>query len=658
MFSNKEKKILQILVEEKENFVTSKKLAAHLSCSDRTIRNHLKCISTELEFIEGVNLCSKQGHGYKLFFRDQNKKQSFIQMYDLVNHTIQNDSDVEERYTVILNKLLFEHESILFDDLADELYVSRSNLSHDFKIIRKMLDEYNLKIESRANKGVLILGKESDKRRFIMNYFLGSQFLKTVQRHIKMDVLDQNLNLESLTRIVLEECREDNLKLSDFVLQNLVVHIALAIQRVKSGFSVPAIGTRLEKYSCERLVATRILKRVKEIIGIAFPDQEIDYITLHLISKRQMLHENFHVDNREFVKQDLLNSLSSLKIDDIYHFSSDFRLIEGVVTHLLTLKVRLLNEMGLSNPLLQEIKSQYEDVFYLTEKILNNMIFFSDVKLTDDEVAYVSLHFMAALERYKENTKFNVLAICATGFGAAQMLKNRLETEFNHRIHVVDVVGFYELTKDKLENIDFIVSAVDLSNLFFSIPVFKVSVFLKPNEVEEIKHAMDHMIQRNKSYHSYPAVRKSSEEKLELFFSESRFFILKTGKREDIEQLLIDSIAVDETIQFKKDFLNFLRDREKLSSVVFSDKIAVPHPIQAVGKQAKVAVAICKEEVEWDNVSNQIQIIFMISPSVYGNEELKLVTEKIIALTEKNEIQRELLHCKDFVTFITLLESL
>lgn len=68
MFSNKEKKILQILVEEKENFVTSKKLAAHLSCSDRTIRNHLKCISTELEFIEGVNLCSKQGHGYKLFF--------------------------------------------------------------------------------------------------------------------------------------------------------------------------------------------------------------------------------------------------------------------------------------------------------------------------------------------------------------------------------------------------------------------------------------------------------------------------------------------------------------------------------------------------------------------------------------------------------------
>ena len=169
---------------------------------------------------------------------------------------------------------------------------------------------------------------------------------------------------------------------------------------------------------------------------------------------------------------------------------------------------------------------------------------------------------------------------------------------------------------------------------------------------------MDHMIQHSKSYHSYQVVKKSSVEKLELFFSESRFFVLNTGNRAAIEQLLIDSIAIDETIEFKKDFLNFLRDREKLSSVVFSDKIAVPHPIQAVGKQAKVAVAICKEEVEWDNISNPVQIIFMISPSVYGNEELKLVTEKIITLTEKNEIQQAILHCADFAAFLTLLESL
>ncbi|WP_194282748.1 helix-turn-helix domain-containing protein, partial [Streptococcus pneumoniae] len=65
----------------------------------------------------------------------------------------------DDRLVFILNKLLFEQVPVLFDDLADELYVSRSTLSHDFRKIRVMLSEYNLSIESRANKGVYVSGE-------------------------------------------------------------------------------------------------------------------------------------------------------------------------------------------------------------------------------------------------------------------------------------------------------------------------------------------------------------------------------------------------------------------------------------------------------------------------------------------------------------------
>ena len=63
------------------------------------------------------------------------------------------------------------------------------------------------------------------------------------------------------------------------------------------------------------------------------------------------------------------------------------------------------------------------------------------------------------------------------------MLKNRLESELGNRIEVVDVIGYYELNQEKIDGIDFIVSAVDLSNLYFQIPVFTVSVFLKTEEI-------------------------------------------------------------------------------------------------------------------------------------------------------------------------------
>ena len=42
MLHQKEKHILQYLMDNRDQFITSKELAAHLSCSDRTVRSYLK----------------------------------------------------------------------------------------------------------------------------------------------------------------------------------------------------------------------------------------------------------------------------------------------------------------------------------------------------------------------------------------------------------------------------------------------------------------------------------------------------------------------------------------------------------------------------------------------------------------------------------------
>ena len=68
----------------------------------------------------------------------------------------------------------------------------------------------------------------------------------------------------------------------------------------------------------------------------------------------------------------------------------------------------------------------------MTRDLLAAMPLFGDEELPDDEVAYVALHFMAAMERHKENQKFNILVICATGYGSAQtiiLLKKLLRIE-------------------------------------------------------------------------------------------------------------------------------------------------------------------------------------------------------------------------------------
>lgn len=656
MLNIKEKDILQFLIKNKERFVTSKELAEYLSCSDRTVRNALKLIEKTM-IIQGVQLISKQGQGYQMFFENQGAYQEFRQTYELEeDYTKTAVSKGDDRLVFILNKLLFEQVPVLFDDLADELYVSRSTLSHDFKKIRVMLSEYNLSIESRANKGVYVSGEERDKRRFIMHYFLENQFLKAIHCYVKFNFFDQTVPLEEFARIVLDECQEANLKLSDFVLQNLVVHIALSMIRLKSGFEIKNIDCQMTDDAIERKVAQRILSKVSQVTNQEFPVQEIDYITLHLLAKSQQCQKNQKNISEEVLKKSLFKTFQDLGLDDIYNFSSDFQLIEGLITHLMTLQVRLESRITLNNPLVDEIKQNYSDIFFMTREILANMDMFIEWSILDDEIAYVSLHFLAAMERSKESTKFNILAICATGFGAAQMLRNRLETEFGNRVEVVDVIGYYELNQEKLKGIDFIVSAVDLSNLYFQIPVFKVSVFLKSDEMEMIRKAMDQM--QVSSHIQSSKISKFENNNFRQYFSKENFLICTKYDKENLLEKMIQGLSVGESNEFEQSLLHGIKQREELSSVVFSEKIAVPHPIQPFGTEGKVSVAICKDSLLWDNQSSHVQLVFLLSPSIYGNEGLATVTKKIVSLTENDELQNQLISCNNFEDFINIFEKI
>ena len=656
MLNIKEKDILQFLIKNKERFVTSKELAEYLSCSDRTVRNALKLIEKTM-IIQGVQLISKQGQGYQIFFENQGVYQEFRQTYELEeDYTKTAVSKGDDRLVFILNKLLFEQVPVLFDDLADELYVSRSTLSHDFKKIRVMLSEYNLSIESRANKGVYVSGEERDKRRFIINYFLENQFFKTIHCYVKFNFIDQTVPLEEFARIVLDECREANLKLSDFVLQNLVVHIALSMIRLKSGFEIQNIDCQMTDDAIERKVAQKILSKVSEVTNQEFPVQEIDYITLHLLAKSQQCQKNQQNISEEVLKKSLFKIFQNLGLDDIYNFSSDFQLIEGLITHLMTLQVRLESRITLNNPLVDEIKQNYSDIFFMTREILANMDMFIEWSISDDEIAYVSLHFLAAMERSKESTKFNILAICATGFGAAQMLKNRLETEFGNRVEVVDVIGYYELNQEKLRGIDFIVSAVDLSNLYFQIPVFKVSVFLKSDEIEMIRKAMDQI--QVSSHVQSSKINKIENTSFRQYFNKENFLICTESDKVNLLEKMVEGLSVGESNEFEQSLLYGIKQREELSSVVFSEKIAVPHPIQPFGTEGKVSVAICKDSLLWDNQSSHVQLVFLLYPSIYGNEGLATVTKKIVSLTENDELQNQLISCNNFEDFINIFEKI
>lgn len=657
MLNKKEKQIIQYLTKDKEQFVTSKELAAHMGCSDRTIRTYYKTLVEKLDNHSGLDLISKQGYGYKLDILDDDAYADFLEENHINDHhfNYQSVTDINDRYNFLLNKLLFEQNEIYFDDLADELFVSRSTLSSDFKKIREKFKPYHLKIESKANKGVYVMGQERDKRRFIMDYFIDSGFINTMHSYVDNELLNQKISFEELTIIVLDECREGGLKLSDFVIQNLVIHIALAIRRITEGFRISKVSDDevVLRGLAERRVAENILKRVSVSTGIHFPIEEVDYITLHLVSKG---HGNScHISEvlQEQIRQELIDSISQINPS----VKNDFQLIEGLLAHLSTMYIRLQGKVVMENPLTAEIQANYRDMYQLAERVVSNMPTFSPYTLSPNEIAYIALHFMAAKERYKEQRKYNVLVICATGYGSAQMLKSRIENELGNLVSITDVIGYYEINDEKLKGIDFIVSSIDLSNLMFNIPVFTVSVFLNDEELKDIKQGIAHLNTSMANVEDHQA-ELTVKDVFDDYFSEDYFFLMSDATKEDVLKKLAESISVNENDQFEKRLLDMMKQREAMSSIVFGENIAVPHPLKAVGSKHHFAVAIVKDGVKWDEQYSSIKIIFLMSMSIHDNDGLPELTSAIVDLVDNPKLQEQMLACQSFDEFKKIFLSI
>ncbi|MFI3836313.1 BglG family transcription antiterminator [Streptococcus equinus] len=657
MLNKKEKQIIQYLTKDKEQFVTSKELAAHMGCSDRTIRTYYKTLVEKLDNHSGLDLISKQGYGYKLDILDDDAYADFLEENHINDHhfNYQSVTDINDRYNFLLNKLLFEQNEIYFDDLADELFVSRSTLSSDFKKIREKFKPYHLKIESKANKGVYVMGQERDKRRFIMDYFIDSGFINTMHSYVDNELLNQKISFEELTIIVLDECREGGLKLSDFVIQNLVIHIALAIRRITEGFRISKVSDDevVLRGLAERRVAENILKRVSVSTGIHFPIEEVDYITLHLVSKG---HGNScHISEvlQEQVRQELIDSISQINPS----VKNDFQLIEGLLAHLSTMYIRLQGKVVMENPLTAEIQANYRDMYQLAERVVSNMPTFSPYTLSPNEIAYIALHFMAAKERYKEQRKYNVLVICATGYGSAQMLKSRIENELGNLVSITDVIGYYEINDEKLKGIDFIVSSIDLSNLMFNIPVFTVSVFLNDEELKDIKQGIAHLNTSMANVEDHQA-ELSVKDVFDDYFSDDYFFLMSDATKEDVLKKLAESISVNENDQFEKRLLDMMKQREAMSSIVFGENIAVPHPLKAVGSKHHFAVAIVKNGVKWDEQHSSIKLIFLMSMSIHDNDGLPELTSAIVDLVDNPKLQEQMLACQSFDEFKKIFLSI
>ncbi len=593
-------------------YMTAETLAEELNVSSKTIRNQLKSMN-DIMSRYGVTVESKHGAGYRLVVESEEKRSQLerqIQNQEFKHSSIPNSSN--ERVGYLLEFLLNSDDFVKLDALSELLYISKTTLTANLKKVERMLNEYHLKLIRKPNYGIRVEGREFDRRLCIAGM---------VARKVR--ILERLSGDQDVTEEIqwIQDCIQNILSRYDYTIsnvayQNLILHIQIAIMRMRSGHYVPSAENGQDQLHDKTAwqMAEEILSRVRVKFHVEFPASEINYIAIHLEGKKTMLRTLSPEESEEnlVINQEIsdLVDLMLLAVYDAFKFDfrNDLELRMSLSQHMVPLTVRLKHDLKLTNPLLKEIKERYSLAYTMatTACVILNFKYHTTVR--EDEIGYIALLFALALERRQsEIQKKNILLVCASGQGSAQLLLYRYKTEFGPYINKIRACDVGRVGEQDFSDIDYVFTTVPIP-VKVPVPIQEVEYFLKSSDIWAVKKTL---------------MGKMDSPVLDLYQEE--LFLPHQNFADKEEALRVMCTYVCDRGLAPPEFLGSVQAREAVAKTAFGNSVAMPHPIEVLGDHPFVCVATLDHPIQWipDDQESMIQAIFLVSVANYGNLDIQ-----------------------------------
>ncbi|MDI7816647.1 BglG family transcription antiterminator [Clostridioides difficile] len=617
MIQNREIRIIKFLL--KEGHTTVKEIADDLDVSEKTVSKSLKEVEAVLKKI-GLSLVRKPKIG--VYIDGDLKK---ILPY-LDNKGSQIPTTREERVVYIYSILLKSNDYITIQQISDELYISRGTIERDLAEVEKLLKNEGVSIYKKPSKGIKLDISERDKRqltaKFIHKFWSRNWYIKQEQESfyqafekIQADVngIFSEDDLSIIIDILRNFSRERNFEFSDYEFQSLVIHLAIAVERIRKGEYIEEslyVGN-IENNQMSN--TTYLAKQLEQKFSILLPKSEIGYINLHLVASDQHRDTTELKDTSDNHYETNTNNISNLREiikNTLYETAYDKDLIDGLTSHVHSSINRLKYGLSIKNPYVNTIKQNFSLSFEQALDLKKVIEFIYDIRINDDECAYIALHFEAFRERVKELPQnVRVVLVCSTGLGSSRLLSARIKKYFP-MIKIEKILSVQELVSSKIDA-DLVISTIYLE--LETIPTIIVSPILNESDIRTLEKNIQNVSgNTSKKYKSFK----------NLIFKENILLNIEALNYEDVIKCITDNLIKK---GFARDGIaESAIERESLSYTSFQS-IATPHANPSYIKKSNISIATLKNPITWGN--EKVEVIFFISLENDKNLELDEIYE-------------------------------
>ncbi|EHI70951.1 BglG family transcription antiterminator [Streptococcus ictaluri] len=233
-----------------------------------------------------------------------------------------------------------------------------------------------------------------------------------------------------------------------------------------------------KEYQIAKSLASELYHNFK----LHLDDIEVGMVAMLMLSFRK--DKDHHVESQDYkeMRADISRFIDQLESRYQLHFAHKKDLLRQLTTHCKALVYRKAYGIFSVNPLTDHIKEKYEELFAMAQSCATLLEKAWKIQLTDDDVAYLTIHLGGELRNSSlEQEKTKLVIVSDDGIGIQKLLLKQCQRYLaNCHIEAVFTTDQYQSVCD-LMTIDILVSTTDI--LESDVPTIIVNPILSDDDI-------------------------------------------------------------------------------------------------------------------------------------------------------------------------------
>lgn len=631
----REKGILKAL-KDRAGWMTATQLAAELGCSVRSVKSSVASLNSSWP-----NIIVSSHAGFRL------GDAAVLVRAEAASYSIIPQT-AEERKQYTLRKLLMEERRCNMDVLAAELCISPVTLGNELPLLRSVLQDYDLTLRSRNNM-LCIEGSEAAKKKLISRLL----YDETKDFFSSMELIDSffsDLDVHAIRENVTKMLMQQRYYLNNYSMSNLVLHIAITIERNRHGFFAD------EEEPCNRAVAIPahiqhtvelLCRELEEKFEVHFSGSDRYTFCVVLFTRCVQEMPQDQGDMIEPPVRGLLMHISD-KVKDTFDIDledHDFLVRFGL--HLKNMLIRYHGGIEMRNPQLRVIKNNYPYIYDVAVFIASEIGKITGVYISEDEIAYIALHVGGLIEQANnERGKIHAVLLYPGYYEDGAALLRRIWRAFQDNLLLENLIA----TPEEIATVpvcELLITTTPVLSIpqLETVSVLEISNYLNSQDMARLAIRIDELKRKH--------LQNTMEANLKILFKPELFYYQPPYGT--VKEVLLGLGGELESRGYTgPGFCQKLLEREHISSSAIGN-IAIPHPLDMSALSTAIAVAIYPKGLRWNE--NIVNIIFMLAIRSEDRPLFRDIFDFTTGIVMEPNYFRSLMQAKTYDAFLKVLLS-